>query len=67
MGPGDYHSVDALGYDSLDSIRGTGLESCLFLPHNHPVLRGGGRPLVLGSLGTLRVSTSGLQGANSCP
>jgi hypothetical protein len=20
MGPGDYHSVDALGYDSLDNI-----------------------------------------------
>jgi hypothetical protein len=45
MGPGDYHSVDALGYDGLDSIRGTGLESWPFLPHHRPVLRGAGGPL----------------------
>jgi hypothetical protein len=44
MGPGDYHSVDALGYSSLDAIRRADLESCLFLPHHHPVLRGGGGP-----------------------
>jgi hypothetical protein len=49
MGRGDYHSVDAPGYYSLDSIWRTRLESCLFLPHHHPVLRGGGGPS--GSLG----------------
>jgi len=44
MGRGNYHSVDALGYKDLDSIRGTGLGSYLFLPHHHQVLSGGGGP-----------------------
>jgi hypothetical protein len=44
MGPGDYHSVNAPRYHTLDCVWGTGPESALFLPHHHPVLRGGGGP-----------------------
>ncbi len=44
MGPGDYHSVNAPGYHSLDSIRRTAIKSSPFLPHHRPVLRGGGGP-----------------------
>jgi hypothetical protein len=46
MGPGNYHSVDALGYRSLDGIGRNGLEFCPFLSHHHPALRGGGGPFV---------------------
>jgi hypothetical protein len=49
MGRGGYHSVDAPGYCSLDSVQGTGLESRLFRPHDHLVLRGGGGSSLPGS------------------
>ncbi len=45
MGPRGYHSVDALGYFTLDGIWQTGLES-FPLPHNCPVAQGRRRPVV---------------------
>jgi hypothetical protein len=53
MEPEEYRTANAPRYHRLDCVWGSGPESCLFLPHNHPVPEGRRRSLVPGSI-TLR-------------